>query len=64
MLAANQRLAAKALEQGGKVYPPFAPILASAQWQQHYGHSTWERFRAAKLEFDPNNVLNRSAGLF
>jgi cytokinin dehydrogenase len=64
MLAANQFLAARALEQGGKVYPPFAPILTSAQWQQHYGQSTWERFRAAKQRFDPNNVLNPSAGLF
>jgi cytokinin dehydrogenase len=64
MLAANQRLAATALEQGGKVYPPFAPILTPAQWQQHYGLMIWQRFRAAKLRFDPNNVLNPSAGIF
>jgi cytokinin dehydrogenase len=64
MLAANQRLAGEALEQGGKVYPPFAPLLESARWQQHYGQATWERFRAAKLRFDPNNVLNPGVGIF
>ena len=64
MLAANRRLVARALEQGGKVYPPFAPVLSSAQWQEHYGLATWQRSAAAKKRFDPNNVLNPSAGIF
>jgi FAD/FMN-containing dehydrogenase len=64
MLAANRRLVARALEQGGKVYPPFAPVLSSAQWQEHYGPATWQRFASAKKQFDPNNVLNPGAGIF
>jgi FAD/FMN-containing dehydrogenase len=64
MLAANRRLAARALEQGGKVYPPFAPVLSQAQWQEHYGAATWQRFAAAKKRFDPNNVLNPGPGIF
>jgi cytokinin dehydrogenase len=64
MLAANQLLVARVLEGGGKVYPPFAPILSQAQWQEHYGTETWRRFMAAKQRFDPNNVLTPGAGIF
>jgi FAD/FMN-containing dehydrogenase len=64
MLAANVALVATAMQHGGKVYPPFAPILSAAQWRHHYGPATWTRFAAAKRQFDPNNVLNPSAGIF
>jgi len=64
MLAANEQLVAGALERGGKVYPPFAPILSPAQWHEHYGAETWKRFAAAKKRFDPNNVLAPGAGIF
>jgi FAD/FMN-containing dehydrogenase len=64
MLAANQALVVMAMERGGKVYPPFSPILAPAQWREHYGAATWARFAAAKQRFDPNGVLNPGAGIF
>jgi FAD/FMN-containing dehydrogenase len=64
MLAANAALVVTAMQHGGKVYPPFAPILSAAQWKDHYGPTTWTRFAAAKRRFDPNNVLNPSAGIF
>jgi FAD/FMN-containing dehydrogenase len=64
MLAANAALLATAMQHGGKVYPPFAPILSAAQWRDHYGSATWTRFAAAKRRFDPNNVLNHSVGIF
>jgi cytokinin dehydrogenase len=64
MLAANAALVAKAMQHGGKVYPPFAPILSAKQWQDHYGPTTRARFAAAKRRFDPNNVLNPSVGIF
>jgi FAD/FMN-containing dehydrogenase len=64
MLAANRRLVARVLEQGGKVYPPFAPVLSPAQWREHYGPAIWQRFAAAKKRFDPNSVLNPGAGIF
>jgi FAD/FMN-containing dehydrogenase len=64
MLAANRVLLARALDMGGKIYPPFAPVLSPAQWQQHYGPTIWQRFVAAKKQFDPNNVLNPGAGIF
>jgi len=64
MLLANLRLAARALELGGKVYPPFAPVLSASQWQEHFAEAIWKRFGAAKQRFDPNNVLNPGAGIF
>jgi cytokinin dehydrogenase len=64
MLAANAALVATAMQHGGKVYPPFAPILSAAQWRDHYGSTMWARFAAAKRRFDPNNVLNPGAGIF
>jgi FAD/FMN-containing dehydrogenase len=64
MLLANQRLVAHALKEGGKVYPPFAPILSPAEWQEHYGPATWQRFATGKQRFDPNNVLNPGVGIF
>jgi cytokinin dehydrogenase len=57
-------LVATAIQRGGKVYPPFAPILTARQWREHYGAATWARFAAAKQRFDPNGVLNPSAGIF
>jgi cytokinin dehydrogenase len=64
MLAANQALLPLLLAAGGKVYPPFAPILSHEQWQEHYGMEAWARFAAAKKRFDPNNVLTPGAGIF
>jgi FAD/FMN-containing dehydrogenase len=64
MLAANAALVTSAMERGGKVYPPFAPILTSAQWREHYGEATWARFSAAKQRFDPHGVVNPGVGIF
>ena len=64
MLAANQALLPLLLAAGGKVYPPFAPILSHEQWQEHYGMEVWPRFAAAKKRFDPNTVLTPGAGIF
>ena len=64
MLAANQKLVTRLLAIGGKVYPPYAPVLTQEQWRQHYGSTIWQRFAAAKKRFDPNNVLTPGAGLF
>jgi FAD/FMN-containing dehydrogenase len=64
MLAANAALVATAMQRGGKVYPPFAPVLTAGQWREHYGAATWARFAAGKERFDPNVVLNPGAGIF
>ena len=64
MLAVNATLLATAMQHGGKIYPPFAPILSAEQWRDHYGSTTWKRFAAAKRRFDPHNVLNPGAGIF
>ena len=64
MLAANQKLVTRLLAIGGKVYPPYAPVLTQEQWRQHYGSTIWQRFAAAKKRFDPNNVLTPGAGVF
>jgi cytokinin dehydrogenase len=64
MLTMNDMLAHRCLTLGGKISPPFAPVLSRAEWQRHYGPRTWERFAAAKNRFDPNNVLTPGAGVF
>ena len=64
MLAANHALLPRLQAAGGKIYPPYCPILTSEQWQTHYGAETWRRFAAAKRRFDPNNVLTPGAGIF
>ena len=64
MLASNEALVAQLLATGGKVYPPYAPVLSQQQWRQHFGPETWQRFAAAKKRFDPNNVLAPGAGIF
>jgi cytokinin dehydrogenase len=64
MLAANQALVTELLVAGGKVYPPYAPVLSQEQWHRHYEPATWQRFAAAKRRFDPNDVLTPGAGIF
>ena len=64
MLAANHALVVRVQAAGGKIYPPYCPILSKEQWQVHYGAETWQRFAAAKRRFDPNNVLTPGAGIF
>ena len=64
MLAANHALLPRLQAAGGKIYPPYCPILSKEQWQTHYGPETWARFAAAKRSFDPNNVLTPGAGIF
>jgi cytokinin dehydrogenase len=64
MMAANQALLPRVQGVGGKIYPPFAPILSKEQWQEHYGRETWQRLAAAQQRFDPNNILTPGAGIF
>ncbi len=64
MLAANEALLPRLRAAGGKIYPPFAPVLSHKGWQEHYGSDTWPRFAAAKKQFDPKNVLTPGAGIF
>jgi FAD/FMN-containing dehydrogenase len=64
MLAANRALLPRMRTVGGKSYPPFAPIPARDEWQEHYGRETWQHFAAAKKRFDPNNVLTPGPGIF
>jgi FAD/FMN-containing dehydrogenase len=64
MLRANQALLERLFSAGGKVYPPFAPVLSQEQWRLQYGAETWPRFAAAKQRFDPTNVLTPGAGMF
>jgi FAD/FMN-containing dehydrogenase len=64
MLGQNDLLVRRCLTLGGKIYPPFAPVLSREDWQRHYGPQLWERFAAAKRHLDPNGVLTPGAGVF
>ena len=65
MLALNQReCLPRIFASGGTVYLPFSPLLDSSQILQHFGEALWQRFRAAKSQYDPRGVLTPGAGLF
>jgi hypothetical protein len=64
MLAATQGLLPRILSSGGKIYPPYCPILTKGQWQAQYGTETWRRFAEAKKALDPNSILTPGAGIF
>ena len=64
LLAATKALVPRVQAAGGKIYPPYCPILSNQQWQEHYGPETWQRFAAAKQRFDPNSVLTPGARIF
>jgi FAD/FMN-containing dehydrogenase len=64
MLDANATLSARTRGAGGKIYPPFAPPLSGADWQEHYGRQTWNRLATAKRLYDPRNVLTPGPGIF
>ena len=64
LLAATNALLLCVLAVGGKIYPPYCPILSKHQWLEHYRPDILQRFAAAKREFDPNNVLTRGPGIF
>lgn len=63
MLEANDELSARLQALGGRMYPPFAPILSRREWEAHYGE-VWPRFAAAKRRFDPRQLLTPGAGIF
>ena len=62
--AENSALVARVYAAGGKIYPPFAPVLSKERWREHYGPEIWRRFLAAKRRFDPNGILTPGAGIF
>ena len=64
LLAATHVLLPRVLAAGGKIYPPYCPILSKQQWLEHYGPEVLQRFTAAKKKFDPNNVLTPGPGIF
>lgn len=64
MLDANATVSARARLAGGKIYPPFAPPLSGAEWQEHYGPQIWHRLVSAKRRYDPGRVLTPGPGIF
>jgi cytokinin dehydrogenase len=64
LLAATNALLPRVLAAGGKIYPPYCPILSKQQWLEHYGPELLQRFAVAKRRFDPNNVLTPGPGIF
>ena len=37
MVRVNQVLAHRCIAAGGKIYPPYAPVLARGEWERHFG---------------------------
>jgi cytokinin dehydrogenase len=64
LLGATNALLPRVLAAGGKIYPPYCPILSKQQWLEHYGPDILQRFATAKKQFDPNDVLTPGPGIF
>ncbi|MBX9775332.1 MAG: FAD-binding protein [Xanthobacteraceae bacterium] len=64
LLAATNALLPRVLAAGGKISPPYCPILSKQQWRDHYGPELLQRFAAAKKKFDPNSALTPGPGIF
>lgn len=52
-----------ARELGGTRYPIGTLDFTPGDWRRHYG-SAWRRFKQAKAEFDPRNILTPGPGIF
>jgi cytokinin dehydrogenase len=63
-MAQRMELVRRAVAAGGKVYPPYTPVLSVEGWREHDGTSTWQRLAAARRRYDPNNILTPGAGVF
>ena len=59
----NDTLLPQVQAAGGKIYPPLTHFIRE-QWQERYSSETWQRFGAAKKQFDPINVLTPGVGIF
>ncbi len=65
MLALNQKeCLPRIFARGGTVYLPFSPLLDTSQRLQQFDQEIWNRLTAAKLMYDPGDVLTPGAGLF
>ena len=63
MIALNRKLYERAREIGGYRMTSSAVAMSQDDWKQHYG-SVWQTVEAAKVKFDPKNVLTPGHGMF
>jgi len=52
-----------ARELGGTRYPIGTLDFTPGDWRRHYG-PTWNKFKQAKNQFDPHNILTPGPGIF
>jgi FAD/FMN-containing dehydrogenase len=63
IIALNRKLYERAREIGGYRMTSSAVSMSQDDWKQHYG-SVWQTVQAAKVKFDPKNVLTPGHGMF
>jgi len=63
MIALNRLLYERARDMGGYRMTSSAVAMSQADWKRHYG-SVWQTVEAAKMKFDPKNVLTPGHGMF
>jgi cytokinin dehydrogenase len=63
MIALNRALYERARGMGGYRLTSSAVAMSQDDWKQHYG-SVWQTVAAAKVKFDPKNVLTPGHGMF
>ena len=60
----NQAMLPRLQAVGGKIYPPYCPILSAQQWQQHYGAETWAALRGGEEAVRPEQCADAGRGYF
>jgi cytokinin dehydrogenase len=63
MIALNRTLYERARDMGGYRMTSSAVPFSPADWMRHYGPA-WQSIQAAKMRFDPKNVLTPGHGMF
>jgi cytokinin dehydrogenase len=63
LVAANRDVYERIRDAGGTLYPASALPMSGADWRDHFGPA-FDRFGAAKEEFDPGHVLTPGYEVF
>lgn len=63
MIALNRTLYERARDMGGYRMTSSAVPMTQPDWIRHYG-SVWPNLQAAKMKYDPKNVLTPGHGMF
>jgi cytokinin dehydrogenase len=62
LMQQNARLVDRVNAVGGRRYSPFM-LATKPEWAAHFGPQVWQRLSAAKMKYDPHNILTPGTGM-